>query len=1347
MRLPAMLVAARRVRTVDAAAAYWEPGVQCLRWRAPRAKFRYRRQLRISVCVILPHSGNLTSATVGMKYALRDIMSAGGDGYPQRGELAQLIRAKNWDETPLGSQQAWPSSLRTVLRIMLSSRYAMWLGWGPELVFFYNDAYAEETLGAKHPWALGRPAQEVWAEIWDTLKIRIDHVLRTGEATWDAGLLLLLVRAGYPEETYHTFSYSPAPADDPDETGGLFCVVIEETERVINERRITFLHELASRIAQTNRAEEVYGALERCLDNDSRDMPFSATYLLESGGKMVHRVFQTGFHAEHPTLPENIPVDCSTIWPIQSVITNRAMAIVELPEDCGWPTGPWKRCPSRAVVLPIARQGQLEAAGVYIAGANPHRPLDLALRSFVELVVGQFAAGLANARAYEEAERRAETLAELDRAKTVFFSNVSHEFRTPLTLMLGPMEDALGNPERALVGDELETVHRNALRLLKLVNALLDFARIEAGRIEASYEPIDLRKLTVDLASNFRSAFERAGLLFLVECAELPEPIYVDRDMWEKIVLNLLSNALKFTFDGVTTIQLHWCGNHAQLVVEDSGVGIDAAELPRLFERFHRIENSRARTHEGSGIGLALVHELVRLHGGSIDVTSKVDAGTRFVVSIPSGTSHLQTNRIGAPSSLSSTSVSRAYVAEALRWIPAASNGNLLAPEAKKSQVRILVADDNSDMREYVARLLRQHWTVEVAADGFDALELARRTPPDLILSDVMMPRVDGFALIRELRGDSSTAAIPIILISARAGEEATAEGLRSGADDYLVKPFSASSLLVRVEAQLSAARLRHAIRRAGNAERERLDLMFRESPAAICVLRGRTFIVELANPFILKLCNKSSNVIGMPLFEAIPELCDQGFDDLLGEVLDTGVPYQGKEQRAHFAGKTDGQYRDIYADFVCVPLPGSEGQCDSVFVHAYDVTDKVLARQLSEQLREAEQSARKEAEAANRLKDEFLATMSHELRTPLNAILGWASLLRRGSNDPASLERALATIERNARTQQRLIEDVLDVSRIVSGKLSLDMRRIDLVAIARAAVDVVRPAADAKRVTILFNPAPNDFLELIGDADRFQQIMWNLLSNAVKFTPPAGRVSLNVACVGSSAHIVVRDTGAGIASEHLPFIFERFRQVDSSTTRKFSGLGLGLAIVRHLAELHGGFVIAESAGLNQGATFTVKVPIPALHGSPTLMVDAESSRLLEPISNACSSLLGITVLVADDDEDSRRLIESALGRAGASVRGVATVADALDLLVERPIDVVVSDIGMPEEDGYTLVKRLRSHVSAQARAIPAIALTAYARSEDATRALEAGFQVHLAKPADIDELTRAVVMLAKGRL
>ncbi len=1265
------------------------------------------------------------------------------DLFPQRGELAALVRSKDWARTPLGPLETWSPSLRTVLRLMLTSRYAMWMGWGADLSFFYNDTYAAQTLGAKHPWALGQSARDVWAEIWDTIGPRIEHVLRTGEATWDEGLLLFLERSGYAEETYHTFSYSPVPGDAAGEIAGLFCVVIEETERVIGDRRIALLRDFAALLGQTKTAEEVFAAVERCLPADARDIPFSLVYLFGEDGKSARRVSQTGFHAAHSAAPEQLALHeerCEDApWPLRSVLADRAPVVVDLAPDRSWPAGAWKKAPSQALVVPIAQQGQTRPAGMFVAGLNPHRQLDDGLRSFLGLLVGQLAAALSNVGAYEEARKRAEALAEIDRAKTAFFSNVSHEFRTPLTLMLGPTEDALASPDRALRGAELETVHRNELRLLKLVNALLDFARIEAGRVQASYESTELAALTIDLASSFRSAIDRAGLEFEVDCPPLPESVHVDHDMWEKIVLNLISNALKFTLDGRISVALRWGGDHADLTVRDTGVGIAAHELPRLFERFHRIEGGRARTHEGSGIGLALVHELVRLHGGTIDVTSEIDRGTAFTVSIPRGTSHLPQDRISARRSLASTSAGAAYVEEALRWMPRAAAVERPAPEAEnaKSSARILVADDNADMREYIARILRQHWTVVAVSDGLEALETARRDRPDLVLSDVMMPRLDGFALARELRADPGTATTPVILLSARAGEEATAEGLRAGADDYLVKPFSASSLLVRVEAQLSAARLRDAIRRNAVAERERLEIMVRDSPAAICVCRGRELTIDLANPLILEVWGKdAADVIGKPLAVAVPELQGQGFIELLLGVLDTGVAYRGKEVLVRLDRDRDGVLEDLYFDFVYAPIRAPDGTPDGVFVDAYEVTDKVIARRHLEQLREA-------AESANRLKDEFLATMSHELRTPLNAILGWATLLRSGADNRKSLERALATIERNARTQARLIEDILDVSRIISGKLRLDMRRLDMNVIGRAAMDVVRPAADAKRVNLVVDFEQEHGLDLVGDADRLQQVVWNLLSNAVKFTPAGGTVSLSIDRVESHVRVIVRDTGPGIAPEHLRFIFERFRQVDSSTTRKYGGLGLGLAIVRHLVELHGGTVTAESAGPTLGATFTVLLPIRAVHVVEAAAPgEAETAMPSVPASPNLPSLAGLEVLVVDDDEDSRVLIESALERAGANVASVETARAALALLESRHVDVLVSDIGMPDEDGFALMKRIRALPAASGGAVPAIALTAYARSEDASRALEVGYQRHLSKPADVDELVRSVAAL-----
>jgi signal transduction histidine kinase/DNA-binding response OmpR family regulator len=1269
-------------------------------------------------------------------------MTVDVDFFPGQGELSGLIRAKDWAVTPLGAPNTWPLSLRTVLRLMLSSRYAMWMGWGPELTFFYNDAYAA-TLGAKHPWALGQSARAVWAEIWDSIGPRIAHVMQTGDATWDEGLQLFLERRGYPEETYHTFSYSPAPGDSSGEIGGLFCVVIEETERVIASRRLSLLRELATSLAQSTSADGVFQALEQCLRKDARDLPCSLCYLFAEDGKSVRRVSLTGFDEAQTEAAPCFSLDEPCFWPFRALLEQTPEIVVALEPGREWPKGAWQRMPSQALLLPIARPGEGRPAGVFIAGLNPHRPLDDSLRSFVTLFVGQLTAGLANAGAHEGAQRRAEALAQIDRAKTAFFSNVSHEFRTPLTLILGPTEDALSSPERALTGESLETVHRNELRLLKLVNGLLDFARIEAGRAQASYQPTDLRALTVDLASTFRSAIERAGLTFEVTCDALPEPIYVDHDMWEKIVLNLLSNALKFTFAGSIAVGLHFRDGCAVLAVRDTGVGVAEHEKSRLFERFHRIEGTRARTHEGSGIGLALVHELVRLHGGSIEVESELDRGTSFSIAIPSGKAHLPVDSIGDAGRATATSTHTAYVEEALRWVPAPSSGT---PSSRKSPSneasRILVADDNADMREYIARLLGQHWHVEAVSDGLEALQAARRAPPDLLISDVMMPLLDGFGLLRELRLDPRTAGTPTILLSARAGEEATAEGLRAGADDYLVKPFSASSLLIRVETQLSAARLRQSLRAAAEWERQRLEMIFRESPAAICIMRGPELRIELANPFILQVWGKSPAVIGLPFEQAVPEIRGQGFIELLRGVRETGIASQGKEALVRLDRAGDGVLSDAYFDFVYTPFPSPDGTIDAVFVHAYEVTEQVLPRRSSDLLRDAAQRARQEAEVANRLKDEFLATMSHELRTPLNAILGWASLLRRGARDAEGLERGLATIERNALAQARLIEDVLDVSRIISGKLRLDLRRVDLVAIVNAAVDVVRPAAAARRVRLSVDHGVEPTLDLVGDPDRLQQVVWNLLSNAVKFTPSDGAVLLGVERHGSAVRLTVSDTGAGIAAEHLPFIFERFRQVDSSTTRKYGGLGLGLAIVRHLVELHGGSVSASSAGLGSGATFTVELPVRALETEPAEATFSNPAERASEPPSSLTLLLGVKILVIDDDEDSRLLLQTALERVGAWVRLADSAANAFSFLEQQRVDVVISDIGMPEEDGISLMRRLRAVPTH--RRLPAVALTAYARSEDVMRALEAGFQRHVPKPANLTQLARTVAELVE---
>jgi PAS domain S-box-containing protein len=733
------------------------------------------------------------------------------------GDLSRV----DWSTTPLGPTAQWPQSLQTAVSILLSSRFPMWMAWGPELTFFCNAAYRRDTLDSKYPWALGKPASEVWSEIWKDIGPRIDQVLSTGQATWDEELLLFLERSRYSEETYHTFSYSPL-RDDDGYVVGMLCVVSEDTEKVIGERRMATLRDLGSDRNVLRSEQESLTFAHDKLEHNRRDMPFAMTYLFDEAGD-AYLGAASGIVAGHPVAPRQLRADGPIPWPMQAVASGETV-LVEL-DGASYrelPTGDWPEPPVKALVVPLMEQGSAPI-GFLVAALNRYRPINEKNTGFVALVAAYIAAGVRSARSFQDQQRRAEELAELDRAKTTFFSNISHEFRTPLTLILDPVAELRGRSDRLdeSVRQELDVVWRNALRLNKLVNTLLDFSRIEAKRAQARYEPVDLATTTAELASVFRSAIERARLDLVVDCTPMDQPVYVDRDMWEKVVLNLLSNALKFTFDGSISVRVHRTADSAVVTIADTGIGISAGEMPRLFERFHRIETARARSNEGSGIGLALVKELIGLHGGTIVADSTEGVGTTFTIRLPFGSEHLPTGSIApAGASKSNSQLAEPFVQEALRWTPSqpqASDESGATPASTPIRMldsapapRVVVADDNTDMREYLARLLRgAGYQVETVIDGQYALEAIRAEVPDLLISDVMMPRLDGLALLAALRADSRTLAVPVLLLSARAGQEASIEGLQAGADDYLVKPFAAAELLARVHAIIELAQLR----------------------------------------------------------------------------------------------------------------------------------------------------------------------------------------------------------------------------------------------------------------------------------------------------------------------------------------------------------------------------------------------------------------------------------------------------------------------------------------------------------------------------------------------------------
>ncbi|MDG4838565.1 SpoIIE family protein phosphatase [Micromonospora sp. WMMD967] len=745
------------------------------------------------------------------------------DVFAGDGEIGRDLAKVDWASTPLGDPALWPQSLRTAVSILLSSRFPMWMAWGPELTFFCNAAYRRDTLGRKYPWALGRPANEVWAEIWPDIGPRIDRVLTTGVATWDTALLLFLERSGYREESYHTFSYSPLRNDD-NALIGMLCVVSEDTDRVVGERRMATLRDLGSDPSVVRTEEEMVTFAGRQLGRNDLDLPFTAIYLLDDDGS-ARLAAAAGIPAGHSAAPSTIAANESTpVWPVAALARGESPLVpLDGAPFADLPTGAWSQPPTQALVVPLLQQGDTPY-GFLVAGLNRYRPLDDGYRGFVELAAGHVAAGIASARSYQAQQQRAEELAEIDRAKTAFFSNISHEFRTPLTLIMGPLDELrtrLGDTDEE-VREELRVMHRNGLRLGKLVNALLDFSRIEAGRMEAHYEPVDLAAVTADLASVFRSAVERAGLTFEVDCPPLPEPVYLDRGMWEKIILNLLSNALKFTFDGAIRVRVRAEHGRAVVTVVDTGIGVPAEEMPRLFERFHRIDNARSRSNEGSGIGLALVRELVGLQGGDISADSTIGQGTAFTIGLPFGSGHLPPGTVASGGERDVSAAAEPFVEEALRWLPqepsagtpaevAGPSGWETTTDVPPGSARILVADDNADMREYLSRLLlAAGYRVEAVNDGHLALQAARASQPDLVVSDVMMPGLDGLQLVAALRAEPRTAGTPVLLLSARAGQEASIEGLEAGADDYLVKPFSAAELLARVRTNVTLARLRN---------------------------------------------------------------------------------------------------------------------------------------------------------------------------------------------------------------------------------------------------------------------------------------------------------------------------------------------------------------------------------------------------------------------------------------------------------------------------------------------------------------------------------------------------------
>ena len=633
-------------------------------------------------------------------------------------------------------------------------------------------------------------------------------------------------------------------------------------------------------------------------------------------------------------------------------------------------------------------------------------------------------------------------------------------------------------------------------------------------------------------------------------------------------------------------------------------MGIAARELPRLFDRFYRVEGTRSRSHEGSGIGLALVRDLARLHAGDIGVESVEGDGTTFTVWVPTGDAHLPAHRVRASRGTHGpVQHAQAFVSEALGWLPGSTPRKSLPPPStpagetqlplalSPSQARIIVADDNADMREYLARLLGRHWQVDVVEDGVQALALVRRSVPDLVLTDVMMPNLDGFGLIRAMRADPRTALVPVVMLSARVGEGPRVAGLAAGADDYLVKPFSAKELMARVSIHLEFGRLRRT----------------------------------------------------------------------------------------------------------------------------------------AEQLLLREREARRAAEAGSRAKDEFLAMLGHELRNPLAPIVTALQLLRLRGNDPAAREHTI--IEQQVQHLTTLVDDLLDVSRITQGKIELNRTRVELSSVVARAVELVSPLLEQRRHTLVID-VPERGVPVFVDVTRFAQVISNLLGNAAKYTEVGGEVVISAAVVAGDVTLSVSDNGIGIDQDALPHVFDIFMQERQASDRAEGGLGLGLAIVRSLVQLHGATVEATSIGRGGGSSVTIHLPA-------VVSVDEGANGQVSSPTVRLESRVARRVLVVDDNVDGAELLARVMEELGYEARVAHDGPAALALSESFRPQIALLDIGLPVMDGYELARQLRQRVGDAPLRL--IAVTGYGQKSDVDRALAAGFDSHLTKPVNLDVLEALV--------
>ncbi|THH05145.1 hypothetical protein EW145_g5011 [Phellinidium pouzarii] len=1363
------------------------------------------------------------------------------DGITQKPEqgMKEMVENYSWHLTPLGPRSSWSSSLRIAVSYIVANPYPLSVWWGPELVLLYNDAF-KETSGYKHPAIFAEHGSVAWAEIWESIGPAVAKVF-SGEAVAKRDDLLFINRmtdARLPEETYHSWNWVPIEEDGV--VKGFINGTFENTSKIIAERRMLFLRDLANKAGLARTQTEFASTVLSVLRSFAVDCNFAAFYFASVKGagcssssrprtsylrqsvddspvKIELRCAGTvGVPESHPSVPQihqvyldpvtlrpsatlrskssspvpsynsqdsasdlrtstsnstaatavplnglgihvhssGSPVPSATstssigsggttgvqkipesavIWPFAAAFSSRGTVHVpNIPDYVveGFELRGWGEHAREAIVIPIVVDDTDIPAAVLVMGLNSRRPYDDDYASWIDLFRLSLNALLTAVKGREADLIRAEHLAELDSAKTAFFSNASHELRTPLTLIQGPLQDSIANLPESKSKDNLKMAARNVVRLSRLVDSLMDFSKLAANKLEGRFRPVQLGGYTADLASLFRS-------------------------FWEKIVFNLIGNAFKYTMRGSLHVMLKYDNDYAYFHVKDTGVGIPQSDINKVFDRFHRVD-AISRSQEGTGIGLALTKELVRLHGGNLSVTSITeeessdDHGSCFTVSLPLGKDHLPPAHIVRENSSDLPRhrlYARGIVDEAIQWSSrqpdertpsdcsdsgGSSESGKMDPTTLffvKSDV-ILLVDDNADMRKYIKSLFVSFCQVVEASNGQEALHLLDSIKPNLILSDVMMPILDGYGLIAHVRERPDTRLTPIILVTAKESEEARVEGLLSGADDYMSKPFTGKELIARVHLQMQLGKRRIELEAKFLERTHEIQLLSDLSPVGICRADADRQVLYV-NPRWYEISGHDPMASVNTWFDCVQKEDRQTVRELWKTAFET---QRSSSLEFRFANGT-------YAKWSLQPLLSNVGVLTGLISTLTDVSDQRLYEAsrlahaqeregLARKRAEEAEERRKEADERRRGQELLIDVTSHELRQPVSAILNCSSLVRSnlaghreelgrlyGNNElfqptEAFLRaidddlEALDAIYQCGLAQERIANDVLSLSRIQLQILSIHPVEFELIEEVQRIISIFRNELKMKRINL--NLTFGDSFKRLGvervrsDKSRFGQVITNLLSNGIKFTDTSSNkryihVTVDVSrrapspdgpCVPPDVSddsedsapldpdspnqifvfVAVKDSGPGLKPGDLALLFKRFQQ-GSNSHNVFGGSGLGLFVSRKLCDLMGGRIDVDSV-YGEGATFRFfveAITAPPIFRDRGQLSDQDPSVIMGGVVKASERL---HILVTEDNLINQTVLNRQLLKAGCTTtlanNGLQAIEKAKDLLSNR---------------------------------------------------------------------------------